>query len=43
VKHLIGQLLDEDQWWKGVRLRVTDPVEVSSSSTGSALYSNQKR
>jgi hypothetical protein len=42
VENLIGQLLDEDRWRKGVK-RGMEPVEIGSSSTGSALYSNRKR
>jgi hypothetical protein len=42
VENLIGQLLDEDRRRKGVKLGM-EPVEIGSSSTGSALYSNRKR
>jgi len=41
VENLIGQLLDEDRRRKGVKLGM-EPVEISSSSTGWALYSNRK-
>jgi len=42
VESLIGQLLDEDQWRKGVKLGM-ERLEIGSSSTGLALYSNRKR
>jgi hypothetical protein len=41
VENLIGQLLDEDRRRKEVKLGI-EPVEIGSSSTGSALYSNRK-
>jgi hypothetical protein len=42
VQNLFGQLLDEDQQRKGVTLGM-EPVEIGSSSFGSALYYNRKR
>jgi hypothetical protein len=43
VDHLIGQLLDKDRRQKGVRHGVTEPGEIASLSTRSALYSNRKQ